>query len=575
MASAGFHRSLSRSGHPAGVSVLTTAYRATGWLRCPQCAELIYGRRYERNLRVCPECGTHSGLTAAQRIEQLLDEGSVHRLASPAVTIDPLGFVDSRPYFERLRQAREQTDMEEAVSCVTGELMGHPVVAAVMDFRFMGGSLGVGVGEAIANAADTARRLRRPFIIVTASGGARMQEGAFALMQMVKTSQALAELDEAGILTICIVSDPTYGGVAASFATLGDVILAEPGARVGFAGPRVIRQTIQTDLPEGFQTAEFLLARGLVDAVVPRPALRPTINDLLEAQTPLRPVATPAERTCLIRDPGELPEREPEQVIHAARNEERPSTLDYANQLLDNFQELRGDRVSGDCPAIVGGIGRLDGRQVVLIGHQKGGDTAERIRRNFGMALPEGYRKAARLMRLAVKLGLPIITLVDTPGAHPGIGAEERGQAWAIAENIRLMSGLPVPIITAITGEGGSGGALALAVADRVLACAGAMYSVISPEGCAAILWKNQSAAPLAAAALQIGARDLLRHGIVDAVVPEPEGGAHHDPSAIAESLREALSEALGEVSGLSPQDLVAQRRRRFRRYGIERTANG
>jgi acetyl-CoA carboxylase carboxyl transferase subunit beta len=504
----------------------------------------------------------------------LLDKGSIHQLPPPAVAVDPLGFADSRPYSERLRQAREQTDMEEAVSCVTGEIMGHPVVAAVMDFRFMGGSLGVAVGEAIAVAADTARRLRRPFIIVTASGGARMQEGAFALMQMVKTSQALAELDEAGILTICLVSDPTYGGVAASFATLGDVILAEPGARVGFAGPRVIRQTIQTDLPAGFQTAEFLLARGLVDAVVPRPALRPTINDLLEAQAPLRSVETPGKRACLIRDPGELPVREPEQVIQAARNEMRPSTLEYANQLLDNFQELRGDRVSGDCPAIVGGIGRLDGRQVVLVGHQKGGDTAERIQRNFGMALPEGYRKAARLMRLAVKLGLPIITLVDTPGAHPGIGAEERGQAWAIAENIRLMSGLPVPIITAITGEGGSGGALALAVADRVLACAGAMYSVISPEGCAAILWKNQSAAPLAAAALQIGARDLLRHGIVDAVIPEPEGGAHHDPSAAAESLREALSEALGEVSGLSPEDLVTQRRRRFRQFGIERTAN-
>lgn len=554
------------------MSALTTAEGTAEWLRCPQCSELTYGRRYARNLFVCPGCGAHSGLTATQRIEQLLDKGSVHQLPPPAVVLDPLGFADSRPYSERLRQAREQTGMEEAVICVTGELMGHPVVAAVMDFRFMGGSLGVGVGEAIADAAGTARRSRRPLIIVTASGGARMQEGAFALMQMVKTSQALAELDEAGVLTICVISDPTYGGVAASFATLGDVILAEPSARVGFAGPRVIRQTIGTNLPEGFQTAEFLLARGLVDAVVPRPALRPTIGNLLEARVPVRPVTRPAEGACLIRDPGELPVREPEEVIRAARNEERPSTIDYANQLLDNFQELRGDRVSGDCPAIVGGMGRLNGQQVVLIGHQKGADTAERIQRNFGMALPEGYRKAARLMRLAVKLGLPIITLVDTPGAHPGIGAEERGQAWAIAENIRLMSGLPVPIITAITGEGGSGGALALAVADRVLACASAMYSVISPEGCAAILWKDQSAAPLAAAALQISARDLLQHGIVDAVVPEPEGGAHHDPSATAESLRVALSEALDEVSGLSPQDLVAQRRRRFRAFGTERS---
>ncbi|MFG2249912.1 acetyl-CoA carboxylase carboxyltransferase subunit alpha [Spirillospora sp. NPDC048823] len=553
------------------------------WTRCPQCSELIYGGRYERILRTCPGCGRHDRLTAGQRVEQLLDAGSAEPLAPPRVPDDPLGFTDSRPYVERLREARAETGMTDAVLCVTGEVIGRPVVAAVMDFRFMGGSLGGGVGEAITRAAETALRLRRPLIIVTASGGARMQEGALALMQMAKTSQALAELDEAGILTISLISDPTYGGVAASYATLGDVILAEPGARVGFAGPRVIRQTIQADLPEGFQTAEFLLTRGLVDAVVPRTALRTTIADLLEAQHPVRPrkrggppateppatttPTTAAASTRLIRDPALLPDLDPEQVIKAARHENRPNTLEYANQLLDGFQELRGDRLTGDCPAIVGGVGRLGDRQVVLIGHQKGRDTAERVRRNFGMALPEGYRKAARLMRLAVKLGLPILTLVDTPGAHPGIGAEERGQAWAIAENIRLMSGLPVPVIAAITGEGGSGGALALAVADRVLACAGAMYSVISPEGCAAILWKDQSAAPRAAAALQIGARDLLGNGIVDAVVPEPDGGAHHDPSQAAELLRAALDEALAEVAGLPPAELVAQRRRRFRRY--------
>jgi acyl-CoA carboxylase subunit beta len=541
------------------------------WVSCARCRELTYGRRFERDLRVCPGCGAHGLLTAPQRIGQLLDAGSVEPLDQPVVIEDPLGFVDSRSYPERLREAREKTGMGEAVSCVTGTLMEHPVVAAVMDFRFLGGSLGVGVGEAIAGAAETALRRRDPLIIVSASGGARMQEGALALMQMVKTSQALAELDEAGILTISLLSDPTYGGVAASFATLGDIILAEPGARVGFAGPRVIEQTIQSDLPKGFQTAEFLLAQGLVDAVVPRAALRPTLACLLDAQVPARPAAAPAERVRLIRDPGELPVVSAEQVVRTARHQQRPTTLDYMYQLLDNFQELKGDRMSGDCPAVVGGTGRLDGRPVVVIGHQKGRDTTERVQRNFGMALPEGYRKAARLMRLAVKLGLPIVTLVDTPGAHPGIGAEERGQAWAIAENIRLMSGLPVPIVSVITGEGGSGGALALAVSDRVLACSGAMYSVISPEGCAAILWKDRSAAPLAAAALQIGARDLLRHGIVDAVVPEPEDGAHRDPVAAAELLRTALAATLREVAAIPPEDLVAQRRRRFRRYGVEK----
>lgn len=524
-------------------------------------------------MRVCPGCGAHSRLTASQRIEQLLDVGSVRPVRRSAVVEDPLRFVDSRPYQERLRQAREQTGMADAVSCVTGTVAGHPVVAAVMDFRFMGGSLGVGVGEAIASAARTARRTRRPLILVTASGGARMQEGAFSLMQMVKTSQALAELDEAGILTICIISDPTYGGVAASFATLGDIILAEPGARIGFAGPRVIKQTIKHDLPEGFQTAEYLLARGFVDAVVPRPALRSTLSlllDTLRSQPGSPPATTASGQVNLIRDPGELPELDAAEVIRIARHQQRPTTLDYVAQLLDSFLELRGDRLSGDCPAIVGGVGRIDGRSIVVLGHQKGRDTADRIQHNFGMALPEGYRKAARLMRLAAKLGIPVVALVDTPGAHPGIGAEERGQAWAIAENLRLMSGLPVPIVTVITGEGGSGGALALAVADRVLACAGAMYSVISPEGCAAILWKDPAASPLAAAALQLSARELLQNGIVDAVVPEPKGGAHQDPAAAGEFLRGAISGTLREVTGMAARDLIAQRRRRFRRYGIE-----
>ncbi|MDM4718191.1 acetyl-CoA carboxylase carboxyltransferase subunit alpha [Micromonospora sp. WMMA1363] len=551
------------------MSVPTLSPPAPEWVSCGTCRGLTYGPRFDRDLRVCPGCGHHSRLTAGQRIEQLLDPGSVRPLEPPTVSEDPLGFVDSHPYPDRLRAARGSTGLVEAVTCVTGTLMGHPLVAAVMDFRFLGGSLGVGVGAAITAAADTARDIRSPLLLVTASGGARMQEGTLALMQMAKTSQAMAELDEAGILTICLVTDPTYGGVAASFATLGDVVVAEPGARIGFAGRRVIEQTIGHALPEGFQTAEFLLTRGLLDAVVPRSALRPTLARLLAAGTPVggTPAAT---RIRLVRDPAELPVREAADVVAAARHPQRPTTLDYLVQVFDDFLELRGDRASGDCPAIVGGIGRLDGRPVVVIGSQKGRDTAERVQRNFGMALPEGYRKAARLMRLAAKLGLPVVTLVDTPGAHPGVDAEERGQAWVIAETIRLMSRLPVPVVAVVTGEGGSGGALALAVADRVLACAGAMYSVISPEGCAAILWKDPAAAPRAAAALQIGSRDLLRHGIVDAVVPEPPDGAHEDPVTAADLLRAALIESLQEIAAVAATDLVAGRRRRFRRFGTE-----
>ncbi|WP_262379940.1 acetyl-CoA carboxylase carboxyltransferase subunit alpha [Nonomuraea sp. PA05] len=555
------------------MGVQTEASEAAPWISCPECRELVYSKRLARDLGVCPACGAYSRLDASQRVAQLVDAGSVVPFEPPVTVEDPIGFADSLPYRDRLRNARERTGADEAVTCVTASVTNHPVIVAVMDFRFLGGSLGVGVGERIVRACETALRTRTPLLLITASGGARMQEGAFALMQMAKTSQAMAELDEAGILTLSLVTNPTYGGVAASFATLTDVILAESGARIGFAGPRVIRQTIQQELPPGFQSAEFMQAKGFVDAVVPRPALRPVLGGLLGMVRPDgAPAATKATR--LIRDPAELPERDPWEVVRLARHGDRPTTLDYVYQLLDDFQELKGDRLSGDCPAIVGGIGRLDGRPIVLIGHQKGHDTAERVSRNFGMALPEGYRKAARLMRLAEKLGLPVVTLVDTPGAHPGIEAEERGQAWAIAENLRLMSGLKVPIVSVITGEGGSGGALALATADRVLAFSNAVYSVISPEGCAAILWKDQAEAPRAAAALRLDARELLRHGIVDAVLPEPRGGAHENPAGAAETLRAALGATLPELTRLNPRELVERRRRRFRRYGIEDARN-
>ncbi|MEV2272662.1 acetyl-CoA carboxylase carboxyltransferase subunit alpha [Nonomuraea africana] len=548
------------------------AVETARWVRCSRCAEIVYGKRFARELGVCPGCGLHTRLGAWQRIEQLFDEGTAEPIEAPPTLEDPLGFADSRPYPDRLREARLKTGLDEAVVCVSGTIEGHRAVAAVMDFRFMGGSLGTGVGERIVTAAEVALAERVPFVLVTASGGARMQEGALSLMQMAKTSQALAELDEAGILTIAVVTDPTYGGVAASFATLPDVILAEPGAHVGFAGPRVIEQTIGQALPEGFQTAEYLRGKGLVDGVQPRGALRSTLARLCAFQgsgggsRPAgRPEPPPAE---LVFQPESLPRRNGWTAVQLARHADRPTTLDYAGYLLEEFVELRGDRLGGDCPAIVGGIGLLDGRPAVLIGHQKGHDTRERVERNFGMPTPAGYRKAARLMRLAAKLGYPVLTLVDTPGAFPGIEAEENGQAWAIAENLRLMSALPVPIVAVVTGEGGSGGALALGVANRVLALSNAVYSVISPEGCASILWKSRAEAPRAAEALRLDARELLRHGIVDGVIPEPGEGAHTDPARSARLLGAAVTEAFQELAILDPKKLVAQRRQRFRQFG-------
>jgi acetyl-CoA carboxylase carboxyl transferase alpha subunit len=254
--------------------------------------------------------------------------------------------------------------------------------------------------------------------------------------------------------------------------------------------------------------------------------------------------------------------------VQLARNLERPHTLDYLGFVFDDFLELHGDRAFKEDPAIVSGLARLGDIVVMLIGHQKGHSTGEMVERNFGMPEPDGYRKGMRLMRYAARFGMPVVTLVDTAGAYPGLGAEERGQSNAIAESIMLMSRLPVPVVTVVTGEGGSGGALALAAADRVLMLENSYYSVISPEGCATILFKDAAAAPRAAAALRLTAPDLLRLGIMDAVVPEPPEGAHTDRNRAAANLKAALVESLGELLPLAPEELLERRYSRFRMFG-------
>jgi acyl-CoA carboxylase subunit beta len=540
---------------------------STGWRVCSGCRAMLYVRRLERNLMVCPSCAYHEQVGAPQRLAQLLDPGWTTISQATAKEADRLRFTDTQSYSCRLSQARQRTGLDEAVVCARGTIEGQPVIVAVMDFRFLGGSLGASVGERITQAAEAALAERIPLLIVTASGGARMQEGAIALMQMAKTAQAIAQLDEAGILTVALVTDPTFGGVAASFATLCDVILAEPGARLGFAGPRVIQQTIRGSLPPGFQTAEFLLERGFVDTVQPRHALRSTIAQLLRtASVPGVPPAQPVP--VLVTDPAALPERDPWETVQRARDITRPTTLDYISRLCVDFVELHGDRLGGDCRAIVAGPARLRGIPMMLVGHQKGHSAAELADRNFGMPTPAGYRKAGRIMRLADKLMLPVVTLIDTPGAYPGAVAEEQGQAVAIAENLRLMAGLRTPVIAVVTGEGGSGGALALAVADTVLCHADSFYSVISPEGCAAILWKDVAAAPKAAAALRLDARSLLELGVVDAVIAEPPRGVAAEPAVAADRLGDAVRGELIRLRQLPAGQLTARRRERFRRYG-------
>jgi acetyl-CoA carboxylase carboxyl transferase subunit alpha len=258
----------------------------------------------------------------------------------------------------------------------------------------------------------------------------------------------------------------------------------------------------------------------------------------------------------------------PWQISQLSRHPQRPYLLDYIRRIFEDFQELHGDRAFADDPAIIGGLARLGGRSVMLIGHQKGRDTKEKILRNFGMPRPEGYRKALRLMELAERFRLPILTFIDTPGAYPGIGAEERGQSEAIARNLQVMAALRTPIVCTVVGEGGSGGALAIGVGDRVLMLQYSTYSVISPEGCASILWKSADKAQLAAEAMAITSDKLLEFGLIDAILPEPLGAAHRDPAAMAETVKQALLAALDDIQGQDMDALVVERYRRLMSYG-------
>lgn len=549
------------------------------WFRCPSCESFVYHKRLKRNLGVCPDCNHHFRLRIRERLGQLLDEDSYEELSGDLEPVDVLSFTDSKPYPDRIAQAQKKAGAKSGALYGTGTIDGVPLVVAGIDFGFIGGSMGGAVGESITRAAELALEKRLPLLVISASGGARMQEGAVSLMQMAKTSQAIGRMYEAGLLYVSLLTDPTYGGVSASFATLGDVLMAEPDSHIGFAGPSVIEQTIRQKLPDGFQTSGFLLEHGMLDLVETRENLRRTLWRLLDmharaeaargedgqakaGRLPETDGASP------VSDPDALSTQDPWEVVQMARKIERPHTLDYVGHVFDDFVELHGDRLFQEDSAIVSGVARLGELPLVLIGHQKGSTTNEMMERNFGMPEPDGYRKGMRMMRYAEKFGLPIVALVDTAGAYPGLGAEERGQSNAIAESIMYMSRLPVPTITVVTGEGGSGGALALAAADRVLMLENSYYSVISPEGCATILFKSAEAAPRAAAALRMTAPDLLRLKVMDAVIPEPEGGADQDHLATAANLKTALVECLRELLPLGTDELLERRYDRFRMFG-------
>ncbi len=528
---------------------------------CDRCNALLEAAPDFTYFRICPVCGRHYGISASRRIEYLVDPDSFEERETDLYSSDPLEFSDDLSYLERLRGQQERTKRSDGMIYGTATIGGEPVVLAVLDFTFLGGSMGVVVGERLARAAELAASKKRPLIVVVASGGARMQEGMFSLLQMAKTASSIAGLKAERIPYISILSDPTTGGVLASFASLADVILAEPEALVGFAGPRVVEQTLGRPLPEGSHSAEFQMAHGMVDAIVPRPDQRNYLSTLLRL---LHDSEVAKKERALPHVAAE--DRIAWEIVTAARAQNRPSTRDYLSRIAPGYVELHGDRAGADDPAIVAALGKIGGTPVAFLGFDR--FAASPIEGAAGRPMPAGFRKARRMFALAERWKLPLVTFIDTPGAYPGIESEESGLAWEIATTLERISTLETPTIAVVVGEGGSGGALALALADRVLMQVGAFFSVISPEGAATILYRDAERASELAGSLRITAPELARFGIVDQIVPEPEGGAASDVDRAAELIEQAIALQLDSLGKRRMGRLLKARRTRYREFG-------
>lgn len=531
--------------------------------KCNKCGAAILTEEVKSAGYICPKCQGYFRVHAYERIRMTVDEDSFEEWEKDMEFVNPLEF---KGYEEKVKSLKEKTGLSEAVVTGKASIEGNPAVIEVCDGRFLMASMGQVVGEKITRAVERATKEQLPVIIFACSGGARMQEGIVSLMQMAKTAAALKQHSDAGLLYVSVLTDPTTGGVTASFAMLGDVILAEPKALIGFAGPRVIEQTIGEKLPKGFQRSEFLLEHGFIDRIVERKEMRTVLANILQMHQNFKGSVTQSPIQAVEKERQSVQEKDAWERVTISRKNDRPVGQDYIRTLFSDFLEFHGDRCYGDDPAIIGGIARFAGIPVTVIAQAKGKSTKENVAHHFGMPSPEGYRKALRLMKQAEKFKRPILLFVDTPGAFCGIEAEERGQGEAIARNLFEMSSMKVPVLSVVIGEGGSGGALALAVADEVWMLENAIYSVLSPEGFASILWKDSKRASEAAEVMKLTAADLKKLGVIEAVIAEPEVYTEETMQSVVFVLQKKITEFLDTHCNFSPEELAVQRYERFRK---------
>lgn len=537
---------------------------------CPKCKTVHTGADIWNRYYICPNCGKYMPIGAKERLLMVLDEGTFEPLFEDVSICDPL---KTPGYPEKLAAAQAKSGSTEAVTVGYGKIGGHETIIGVCDPKFMIGSMGRAMGERITRAFERATERRLPVILFCCSGGARMQEGIISLMQMEKTSAAVRRHSDAGLFYCSVLTDPTMGGVTASFATLADVILAEPQARIGFAGPRVIEQTIGHKLPAGFQTAQFQLEHGMVDRIMERHTLKNTLHYLLYAH-PVRNAGHYLRHPHLEHHLDQMSEalshhheKTAWEKVRMVRSGDRATSMDYIERIFEDFRELHGDRCFGDDHALIGGLALLNGQPVTILANLRGKSVQERFHRNFGMPKPEGYRKAIRLMKQAEKFGRPVISFINTSGAFCGIDAEERGQGTAIAESIMTMAGLKVPTLCILVGEGGSGGALAIAAGNEVWMMEHSTYAILSPEGYSAILWKTEGRAEEAAKIMKLTAQDLAELNIIERIIPEFGGATAATVDKIAPVMHSAILDFVKRYDHMSPEDIVQDRYARFRKF--------
>ena len=530
---------------------------------CLVCGIVLIDSPLYKQFRVCPGCKFHYGLSARDRIHSLVDPGSFKEINRSIAAIDPTSSSSKSTYNARFSADQRRTGLYEAIVTGVCSIGGSSATLIVLDFGFMGGSISSVVGEKAALAFEHAAKRKLPVVAVLTSGGSRVNEGLLSLLQMGKITVSSERFSEKKLPLISVLANPTTGQAFASLANLADITLAEPGAIIGFSTARTIKESGTRSNQLTISNAESQLSNGMIDTIIDRTELNETLATLLDLTNPEFRLSY---RKKTKRNQTPLPKQRAWQSVGLARHTKRPTSIDYINRIVLNFFELKGDRASGEDPAIVGGLGHLGGQTVMIIGQERGGENNDAL--NDGMTSPAGFRKAVRLMKLAEKVEIPVITLIDTPGPNQGAPSEIGGLGSSIASTMSVMASLNVPTIAAIIGQGGSEGALALAIADRVLMMQNAIYTAMAPEEAADLMFDKSTSNEEVAESLRLTAADCLELNMVDEIVGEPITAAHESPDAAARQLRRIILTHLTDIGNWSNFRRSRRRYRKFRQIG-------